>query len=334
MSYSSLVSYVKLSPNCTRPRNHVIDTISIHCMAGNLTIETCGAGFANPNRQASSNYGIGSDGRIACYVDENNRSWCTGNKANDHRAITIEVANTVASHPWPISNAAYKSLVNLLVDICKRNPRIGRLRWQANKALIGQVSKQNMTVHRWFQNKACPGDYLYNLHGQIAQEVNSRLDGTSKPAYTVSDSKGTGTVTADTLNVRSGPSTGYGIIGSISGGSTVSITGKSGGWFRIAFKGGPGFVSSSYIKLITQTSNEEDDDVVRYKTLKDIPEGSNFRAIIKDIMAAKIMVGSGGSGDTATIDISHDMLRMFIFNYRAGCYDEALQKAGLTRRYS
>lgn len=175
MSNSPLVSYTKLSPNHSGARKHSIDTISIHCMAGNLSVESCGNLFANSERQASSNYGIGSDGRIALYVDEANRSWCTSSSSNDNRAITIEVANSVAKEPWPVSDAAYKSLIDLLVDICQRNG-IDRLRWQGDKSLIGQVDKQNMTVHRWFAAKACPGDWLYERHGQIAAEVNARLE--------------------------------------------------------------------------------------------------------------------------------------------------------------
>lgn len=175
MSNSKLVSYIKLSPNHSGKRNHKIDTISIHCMAGNLSVESCGDLFANPSRKASSNYGIGSDGRIALYVDEANRSWCTSSASNDHRAITIEVANTVAKDPWPVSDAAYNSLINLLVDICQRNG-IKELKWKGDKSLIGQVNKQNMTVHRWFATKACPGDWLYSRHGQIAAAVNARLN--------------------------------------------------------------------------------------------------------------------------------------------------------------
>lgn len=175
MSNSKLVTYTRLSPNCTRPRRHRIDTITIHCMAGDLSVESCGAVFADPARKASSNYGIDSKGRIALYVDEVNRSWCSGNADNDHRAITIEVANTVAAHPWPVSDAAYRALIDLLTDICQRNG-IKKLLWRGDKSLIGQVDKQNMTVHRWFQNKACPGDYLYNRHGQIADEVNRKLE--------------------------------------------------------------------------------------------------------------------------------------------------------------
>lgn len=183
MTNSPLVSYTKLSPNHSGQRTHAIDTISVHCMAGNLSVETCGALFANSDREASSNYGIGSDGRIALYVSESNRSWCTSSRANDQRAVTIEVANTVAADPWPISDAAYKSLIDLLVDICQRNG-IKKLLWKGNKNLIGLVDQQNMTVHRWFAAKACPGNWLYEHHGQIAEEVNKRLNGKEEEEMT------------------------------------------------------------------------------------------------------------------------------------------------------
>lgn len=174
MSNSSLINYIKRSPNHSGPRNHKIDTVSIHCMAANLSVETCGSLFARPDYQASSNYGIGGDGRIALYVDEAYRSWCTSSAANDNRAVTIEVANTIAYEPYSISDKAYKSLINLLADICKRNG-IPKLLWRADKSLIGQVDKQNMTVHRWFAAKSCPGTWLYNHHGQIAEAVNKLL---------------------------------------------------------------------------------------------------------------------------------------------------------------
>ena len=180
MSNSPLVTYTKLSPNHSGRRNHVIDTVSIHCMAGNASVETCGALFADPSRKASSNYGIGSDGRIALYVDEANRSWCTSSASNDHRAITIEVANNGGAPDWPVSDKAYAALLDLLTDICRRNG-IKKLLWKWDKSLIGQVDKQNMTVHRWFAAKACPGDYLYNRHGEIAAEVNRRLEGEDEP---------------------------------------------------------------------------------------------------------------------------------------------------------
>lgn len=173
---SPLVDYTKISPNKTSPRNHKIDTITIHCMAGNLSVESCGNLFASPARKASANYGIDSKGRIGLYVDEKDRSWCSSSAANDNRAITIEVANDGGANTgWHISDKAYDALIDLLVDICKRNG-IKELKWQGDKSLIGQVDKQNMTVHRWFAAKSCPGDYLYNLHVKIAQEVNSLLN--------------------------------------------------------------------------------------------------------------------------------------------------------------
>lgn len=175
MSNSPLISYTKLSPNKTSPRNHKIDTISIHCMAGDLTVESCGAMFAKPSRKASSNYGIGSDGRIALYVDESDRSWCTSSKSNDNRAITIEVANNGGAPDWPVSDKAYAALLDLLTDICRRNG-IQKLLWKGDQSLIGQIDEQNMTVHRWFAAKACPGDYLYSRHSAIADAVNKRLE--------------------------------------------------------------------------------------------------------------------------------------------------------------
>lgn len=171
---SKLVVYTNWSPNHSGQRTHKIDTISIHCMAGNLSIESCGALFANPNRQASSQYGIGTDGRIGQYVPEAYRSWCTSSRSNDQRAITIEVANSAGAPDWPVSAKAYAALLDLLTDICRRH-NIKQLLWRGDKSLIGQVSLQNMTVHRWFAAKACPGDYLFNRHAAIAAEVNKRL---------------------------------------------------------------------------------------------------------------------------------------------------------------
>lgn len=152
---SALVCYTKLSPNHSGQRTHNIDTIAIHCMGGNCSIETCGNLFASASRKASSNYGIGSDGRIALYVEEKNRSWCTSSSAVDQRAVTIEVANNGGAPSWPISDKAMESLINLIVDIIQRNPNITELRWQGNKSLIGKVDKQNMVVHRWTAAKAC-----------------------------------------------------------------------------------------------------------------------------------------------------------------------------------
>lgn len=177
MSNSPLVNYTKISPNKSSPRNHKIDTVTIHCVVGQCSVETLGNVFAPTSRQASSNYGIGYDGRIGMYVEEKDRSWCSSNAANDNRAVTIEVASDT-KEPYAVTDKAYAALIDLLVDICKRNG-IKELKWKADKSLIGQPDKQNMTVHRWFANKRCPGTYLYERHAQIASEVNKRLGSTN-----------------------------------------------------------------------------------------------------------------------------------------------------------
>lgn len=173
MNNSPLVSYTKISPNKTSPRNHPIDTITIHCVVGQCTAEGLGDWFSKSSTQASSNYGVDKNGKIGMYVEEKDRSWCSSNRDNDHRAITIEVASDT-KHPYAVTDAAYEGLIKLLVDICQRN-NIKKLLWKADKSLIGQPDKQNMTVHRWFANKSCPGDYLYERHDEIAAEVNRRL---------------------------------------------------------------------------------------------------------------------------------------------------------------
>lgn len=174
---SSLVSYTKISPNRTKNRNHAIDTITIHCVVGQCSVETLGNIFAPESRQASSNYGIGTDGRVGMYCEEKDRSWCSSNAANDHRAITIEVASDT-THPYAVNDKAYAALIDLCVDICKRNG-IARLVWSTDKNdRVNHLNGCNMTVHRDYANKSCPGDYLYERHGAIAEAVNARLNAT------------------------------------------------------------------------------------------------------------------------------------------------------------
>lgn len=182
MSNSPLVNYTKISPNKSSPRNHKIDTVTIHCVVGQCSVETLGNVFAPTSRQASSNYGIGYDGRIGMYVEEEDRSWCSSNAANDNRAITIEVASDT-KEPYAVNAKAYAALIDLLVDICKRNG-IKELVWSTNKAdRVNHKNGCNMTVHRDYANKSCPGTYLYERHAQIASEVNKRLGRTNiKPA--------------------------------------------------------------------------------------------------------------------------------------------------------
>lgn len=181
---SSLISYIKLSPNYESRNGKSIKYILIHCMAGNCSVETCGDIFASSSRGASSNYGIGSDGRMAMYVPECYRAWCTGGNKNihgitgadlDYEGVSIEVANDSGDPDWHISDAAYNSLVNLCADICQRNG-ISSLRWEANPELVGDTDAQNIAVHRWFAAKSCPGDYIFDNIGHIADAVNDILD--------------------------------------------------------------------------------------------------------------------------------------------------------------
>ena len=165
--YSNLVSFVKLSPNCTKPRGKKIDTITIHHAAGNASVETLGNIFAPTSRKASANYGIGSDGRIACFVEEENRAWTSSSTANDDRAITIEVANCGAEPDWPISDKAYAALLDLCEDICRRHGIV--LNYTGDKT-------GNLTMHKWFKATACPGPYLESKFPAIASEVNRRLN--------------------------------------------------------------------------------------------------------------------------------------------------------------
>lgn len=175
MSNSPLVDYTRISPNKNSPRNHKIDTITIHCVVGQCTVETLGNIFAPTSRQASSNYGVGTDGKIGMYVEEKDRSWCSSNAANDNRAVTIEVASDT-KHPYAVNDRAFAALLDLVTDICKRNG-IKKLVWSTKKAdRVNHKNGCNMTVHRDYANKSCPGDYLYNRHGEIAAEVNRRLD--------------------------------------------------------------------------------------------------------------------------------------------------------------
>lgn len=248
MSNSKLVTYTKLSPNKTSPRNHIIDTITIHCYAGQVTAKSgCnGKRFVNynPISGASCNYVVGYDGSIGMCVEEKDRSWCSSNRANDHRAITIEVASDT-THPYAVTDAAFESLITLCVDICRRNG-IKKLIWSTNKKdRVKHLNGCNMTVHRDFAAKACPGDYLYNLHGQIAKEVNEILGVIEKPkagvAYKVK-------ITASSLNVRRGPGTRYQIATTVKKNEVYTIVEENGNWGKL--KSGAGWISLNYTKKV------------------------------------------------------------------------------------
>lgn len=180
MSNSPLVDYTKISPHCTKNRRHKIDTITIHHMAGNITVETCGQVFQT--RQASTNYGVDGKGRVGLFVDENDRAWSTANPENDNRSVNIEVANCGSAPDWPVNDAAYNKLIELVADICRRNG-IEKLVWGETRAdRVSHRNGCNMTVHSDFMSTSCPGPYLFARMPEIANAANKLLGVWEAPA--------------------------------------------------------------------------------------------------------------------------------------------------------
>ena len=176
---SPLVSYTKLSPNHSGQRTHSIERITPHCVVGQCSVETLGSIFLPTSRQASCNYGIGADGRVGMYVEEKNRSWCSSSNANDQRAITIECASDTAE-PYAFKDVVYQKLIELCTDICKRNGKT-KLLWLGDKSkTLNYAPKSDemvLTVHRWFANKSCPGNWMYAHMGDLAEKVTAALGG-------------------------------------------------------------------------------------------------------------------------------------------------------------
>ena len=276
MSNSPLVNYTRISPNRSKRRQPKIDTVTIHCVVGQLSVEVLGAGFARSERKASSNYGIGPDGRIGMYVEEKDRSWCSSNWQNDDRAITIEVASDT-KEPYAVTDAAYNALIDLLVDVCQRNG-IKKLLWKNDKSLIGQVDKQNMTVHRWFAAKSCPGEYLFSRHYQIADAVNARLleNGSSSDSENTEETKNneteknevadsndqkvpfTVTVAISDLSIRKGPGENYDKTGRVTGKGIFTIVEVKDGWGKL--KSGAGWIPLSLENVGSISGNDSGEE--------------------------------------------------------------------------
>lgn len=178
---SSMVVYTKLSPNHSGQRTHSIDRITPHCVVGQCTAEGLGDWFYKSSTQASSNYGIDKDGRVGMYVEEKNRSWCSSSNANDQRAITIECASDT-TEPYAFRDVVYKRLIELCIDLCKRNGK-NKLIWFGDKDKTLNYSPKSgemiLTVHRWFANKSCPGNWMYARMGDLAEKVTKALQGSS-----------------------------------------------------------------------------------------------------------------------------------------------------------
>lgn len=244
MSNSPLVTYTNITKNKTSPRNHAIDTITIHCIVGQWTAKQGCDYFAD--RECSANYVVGKDGSIGLSVDEADRSWCTSSRENDNRAITIEVASDT-EHPYAVTDAAYAALIKLVADICKRNG-IKKLVWSTNKTdRVNHANGCNMTVHRDYANKACPGQYLYDRHGAIAAAVNELLGSgaTQAPEAAPEAVQGfpatpfTVRVIVPDLNYRKGPGMSYAVRGQ-TGKGVFTITEVQDGWGKL--KSGAGWI--------------------------------------------------------------------------------------------
>lgn len=268
-SNSTLATVKLISQNRTPDRNHAIDTITIHCFVGQVTAKRGCEVFQPSSKQASCNYVVGYDGSIGLCVEEKDRSWCTGGKdkngnpirvngisgsSNDYQAVTIEVASDT-KHPYAITDKAMAALIELCADICRRNG-IKKLLWSGDKNLVGNPSKQNLTVHRWFANKACPGDYIYQQLGNIAAKVNAKLGATdtaTAPAAPVSKVPYTVRITATNLRIRKGPGTDTAIVQNAIKPGVYTIVSEAIGkgatlWGKL--KSGLGWVSLDYCKKI------------------------------------------------------------------------------------
>ena len=246
---SPLVSYTKLSPNHSGQRTHAIDRITPHCVVGQCSVETLGNIFYPSSRQASCNYGIGADGRVGMYCEEKNRSWCSSSSANDQRAITIECASDTTA-PYAFKDIVYDKLIELCIDICKRNGKT-KLLWFGDKdktlAYNPTANEMVLTVHRWFANKSCPGDWMYQRMGDLAAKVTAKLGGAAtepekKPDTTTNNFPAvpfTVNVKIDDLNYRSQPSM-EGTVKGQTGKGVFTIIEVNNGWGKL--KSGVGWI--------------------------------------------------------------------------------------------
>ncbi len=253
MSNSSLVSYTKILNHKNSPRNNTIKKITIHHMAGNLSLETC---YNVLNKGGiSANYGIDSNGGIGLYVDERDRAWTSASPSNDNQAVTIEVANNSGAPNWTVSTKAFNSLIDLCVDICKRNG-IKSLNYTGTTA-------GNLTIHKMFIDTECPGPYLESRMPEIAKLVNERLRNSteqpSKPTQPTNNPQHLkGTVICDALNMRTTPVTGN-VIRVLPRGNYFTVLSAKDGWFKINHAGTEGYVAvdDNYVRVEDLNNNNK-----------------------------------------------------------------------------
>lgn len=268
---SSLVNCKVLSPNHSGTRVHKIDRITPHCVVGQLSAEGIGYCFDDASVQASCNYGIGTEGRVCLVVEEKNRSWCTSSNDNDQRAITIECASD-KTEPYAFNDAVYNKLIDLCVDICKRNGKT-ELLWLGNKNKTlnyGPTDNEMvLTVHRWFANKSCPGDWMYARMDDLATKVTARLGGAIMEDEKEESNTNYPTVPfmvqvlIDDLNYRSQPSM-DGKVNGQTGKGVFTIVQTKDGWGKL--KSGAGWIWLDNPKYCTILDTAE--DAVKAETFK------------------------------------------------------------------
>lgn len=294
---SSLVDCMVKSPNHSGTRTHKIDRITPHCVVGQLSAESIGGCFTSTGRQASCNYGIGYDGRVCLIVDEANRSWCSSSNTNDQRAITIECASDTSA-PYAFKDTVYKKLVQLCIDICKRNG-LTKVLWFGDKNKSLNYSPKSgecvLTVHRWFANKSCPGDWMYSRMGQLADEINKGLGNSGgNTASTNAGSANTSSssfpaipftvkVLVSDLNIRKGAGMNYATTGKYTGKGVFTIVEVKNGWGKL--KSGAGWIYLENPKYCT----------VQGKTTTAAAATTAKKSVTE--IAKEVIAGKWGNGD-------------------------------------
>ena len=294
MSNSTLVNCTVKSPNHSGKRTHSIDTLTPHCVVGQLSAEAIGGCFTSSARQASCNYGIGTDGRVVLCVDEENRSWCSSSNSNDQRAVTIECASDKTA-PYAMNNAVYEKLIKLCADICKRNGKTKVLWLGSKEKTLAYTPKSNemvLTAHRWFANKSCPGDWLYSRYGELADKINALLGTASASSGTQATNTSfpavpfTVKVLVSDLNIRKTPAMGNNIVGQ-TGKGTFTIIEVQDGWGKL--KSGAGWIyleNKEYVTIAGSTSSTTSSSGQTATTAK--------KSV--DEIAKEVIKGSWGNG--------------------------------------
>ena len=299
MMISKLACYTRISPNRSSRNGQAVRKFTPHHMAGNLSVETCGSVFASPARGASANYGIGSDGRIGCYVDESERAWTSSSAWNDCQAVTVEVANSSTGGNWPVSDKAFDSLVALAVDVCKRHG-MTRLRWSGDR-------NGSITSHDMFTSTLCMGPYLRSKMPELADRVNAILGGGASAPSAPSapsvpqGSSGTGfggtyVCQYNGCRVRTAPGLSSAVVASYNKGQTVVVDDwyvSKDGWIWARYTGASSG-QKRYIAIGKATGKPEADDLWIKRGAAPVQPSSKKTM---DQVADEIIAGVGGWGN-------------------------------------